>query len=101
MSALYDRVIDHAAAQIVAEMRRLPYSTNFAIWFSPRFGDGPGILTLGETKPADTTDIIRLGPHGTTVMRCPFADVRHHLHQACRQLPILPADDNWLPDNKI
>lgn len=99
MSTLYDRVIDHAAAQIVTEMRRLPYSANFAIWFSPRHGDGPGIFTLGEEKPDDATDIIRLGPHGTTIMRCPFDDVRHHLHAACRQLPILPADENWTPTN--
>lgn len=91
MSAEYNAWVLLRAQQVERDMRALARQGHYdlAVWLVP--GPWPvwGRLVVGTSAPPGASDILRLGPHGTNLLRCPYPDIKHHLWNACRSLPVL------------
>lgn len=50
----------------------------------------PGYLHVGTEAPFFGADIVRLGPHGSSLSRCPYPHIQSLLWNAAKSYPILP-----------
>jgi hypothetical protein len=96
MSAYYDRWIDVHAQAIEAAVRehgrKGTDAATLAAWVIPSKPGVPGTLFIGTECPPGGTDVVRLGPHGSRLMHCPYSHIRPLLWNACRSFPILPME---------
>ena len=93
----YDAWVDAEAAKIEASIRaagRAGQANEVCAWVVPsaRAEPGqPGYLHVGQRPPVGFfAEIVRLGPHGTTLARCPYSHIRSLLWTTARSYPILP-----------
>ena len=88
--------VDDHAAKIEAAIReagRRGNASALSAWVVPsnRVEPGqPGYLHIGTEPPFFGADIVRLGPHGTALARCPYPHIRSLLWDAVRSYPIRP-----------
>lgn len=90
----YSQWIERQADTIEAGMRDAGRKGVFtmAVWCVPARGPIEGKLILADALPDGATEVVRIGPHGSNVMSCPYSHLRSLLWNACRSLPILPVD---------
>ena len=92
----YDSWVTEQAAKIEAALRaasREGRVGEVAAWIVPssRVPRGePGYLHVGYTCPLMGLDIVRLGPHGSTLARCPYSHIRSLLWDAAKSYAVLP-----------
>jgi hypothetical protein len=88
--------VTEQAARIEAELRaaaRRGAGSDLGAWVVPssRMPRGePGYLHIGTEPPFFGADVVRLGPHGTTLARCPYSHIRGLLWDAARSYGVLP-----------
>ena len=90
----YEKWIEAQAGAIEAGMREFGRRgiSDAAVWCIPSAPGAPGRLVLADECPAHlgAVDVVRIGPHGSRVMACPYSHLRSLLWSACRSLPVLP-----------
>jgi hypothetical protein len=91
----FDAWVTEQATKIEAAVREVGLAGRFGVaaWVVPSskaLPGEPGYIHVGFDAPFFGADIVRLGPHGTSLARCPVNDIRHHLYNAARSYPVLP-----------
>jgi hypothetical protein len=94
----YGAWVTEQAARIEAAVRASAEAFRLSAWVVPssRVPRGePGYLHVGTEPPFLGADIVRLGPHGSNLARCPYFHIRSLLWHAARSYPVLPILAEW------
>jgi hypothetical protein len=89
----YDAWVTRQAAAIEARVRNSAEAFTLSAWVVPssRMPDGAaGYLHIGTEPPFFGADIVRLGPHGSNLARCPYSHIRSLLWTAAKSYSVLP-----------